>query len=227
MGALHPALLPSLDLLPPCTPVTLLTRHSLRELGANGIASYQLPLTPEGVLLAEWWGGQLRRSIAGFYSSPVQRCVDTALAMARGAGLPEAKVLQADTLVEPGCYVSSMHRVGPLFLELGPVLFANRHFQEPLDGVLSPEAGTAKLLRHLLAHQGGAGSLTVHVTHDTILAAFIYHLIGRPHLDDDDWPWMMEGAWVWFEAEDAVHWLWRGRHGQRDLRPYLADMSGA
>ena len=213
--------MPSLNLLPPATPVTLLTRHSVREMGANGTASYELPLTAEGIALAEWWGGRMPRVIAGFYSSPVQRCVDTALAMARGAGLAGAEVRPVSTLVEPGCFVSNMRHVGPLFLELGPVSFANRHFQEAMDGILSPQAGAAKLLQHLLEHQGEADSLTVHVTHDTILAAFIYHLLDQPAIGEEDWPWMMEGAWVWFEGRDAVHWLWRGRAGQRDLRPYL------
>ena len=54
---------------------------------------------------------------------------------------------------------------------------------------------------------GPAGSLTVHVTHDTILAAFIYHLIGRDHLREQDWPWMLEGAWLWFEEPDTVCWI--------------------
>ena len=226
MGALHPALLPSLDLLPPTTPVTLLTRHSLRELGSNGVANYELPLTAEGVALAEWWGGQLRRELAGLHASPVQRCVDTARAMALGAGRADMAEQQAGILMEPGCFVSNMHRVGPLFLELGPVQFANMHFRQTLEGLLDPQAGTARLLRHLLAHQGGEGSLTIQVTHDTILAAFIYHLMGHTSIDDTDWPWMMEGAWVWFEG-DKVHWLWRGLAGQRELQPYLAEALGA
>lgn len=222
MADLHPALRSSLGLLPKDRPVVLLTRHSVREMATNGIATYDLPLTPEGVALAERWGGELGRAIDGLYSSPVGRCVDTAKAMARGArqGL---EVRESPTLVEPGCFVSSMRRVGPLFLELGPVMFANRHFQEQLDGVLSPEQGAAKLLRHMLETLGAPGSFSVHVTHDTILAAFIYHLMGRQHINEDDWPWMMEGAWVWFEGRESVHWLWRGQFGQRRLEPYLHD----
>lgn len=220
MAELHPALMPSLQLLPSDRPIALLTRHSVREQSNHGIASYDLQLTVEGVALAEWWGGQLGRGIAGFHSSPVQRCVDTAKAMARGAGLG-LDVKQTQVLVEPGCFVINAGRVGPLFWKLGPVSFANRHFQEPLEGLLTPQEGTAKLLRHMHAHQGVAGSLSIHVTHDTILAAFIYHLIGQAHINDDDWPWMMEGAWVWFDGDHEVHWLWRGKFGSRELGPYL------
>lgn len=224
MAQLHPAQAAALALLPRDRPVALLTRHSIRESSPNGVATYDLPLTPEGVTLAESWGGQLSRPLHSFHSSPVGRCMDTATAMARGAGLPDMVISQTTTLVEPGCYVHSIGRIGPLFLQLGALAFANRHLRENLDGILSPEAGGAKLLQHLRAQQGPAGSLSVHVTHDTILAAFIYHLIGREHLQEEDWPWMMEGAWIWFEDRDHEHdivrWVWRGEMGHRNISTY-------
>lgn len=225
MARLHPALAPAMALLPKDRPVALLTRHSVRESAPNGIATYDLPLTPEGVALAESWGGQLSRPLHALHSSPVGRCIDTATALARGAGHTGLNVSTTANLVEPGCYVQSMGRVGPLFLKLGPLGFANRHLGGTLDGILSPEQGGAKLLRHLFEHQGPAGSFTVHVTHDTILAAFIYHLIGRDHLDEEDWPWMLEGAWVWFEDRDTVRWIWRGGFGQRDIAPYKVHVA--
>lgn len=216
---LHPSLEPALAQLPADRPVALLTRHSLRELtDANGMSSYTLPLTEAGIVLAEQWGARLGRRIHAFHSSPVGRCVETAQAMARGAGLelPVAMTLQ---LVEPGCYVHNIRKVGPLFLEMGPLAFANFHLRERVEGLLSPRDGAGKLLQHLQATQGDAGSLTVHVTHDTILAAFVYHLLGRDHIGEDDWPWMMEGLWLWFEPEH-VCWLWRGQEGRATLADY-------
>ena len=217
MAELHPALAPAMALLPSDRPVVLLTRHSVREPAPNGIASYDLPLTPEGVALAEFWGGQWQRPLHSLYSSPVGRCVDTATALARGAGIPDLMVKTTYMLVEPGCYVQSIGHVGPLFLQLGPLAFANRHLREALPGFLSPEAGAERLLQHLYESQGRPGSITVHVTHDTILAAFIYHLLGREHLQEDDWPWMLEGAWLWFHDADTVRWIWRGKLGQRTI----------
>jgi broad specificity phosphatase PhoE len=220
MAKLHPALAPAMTLLPRDRPLTLLTRHSVREPAVNGIASYDLPLTPEGIQLAEDWGRQLPWPLHSLHSSPVERCVDTAMALARGAGQSGLAVKTCYTLVEPGCYVHSIGQAGPLFLQLGPLAFANRHLSEELEGILSPEQGGAKLLRHLYEHQGPAGTLTVHVTHDTILAAFIYHLMGHAPLRDEDWPWMMEGAWVWFDDADTVRWVWRGEFGQRNIAAY-------
>lgn len=222
MASLHPSQHSGLALAPADSPLILLTRHSVREFAPNGIAGYDLPLTEEGVALAEDWGSQLSRPLHAFHSSPVGRCMDTARAMMRGAGL--ALDIQASmNLVEPGCYVHGVHEIGPLFLQLGPLAFANRHFTEELPGILSPADGAAKIVRYLQANQGPAGSLTVHVTHDTILAAFMYFLLRSRQITEADWPWMMEGAWLWFDADQDLHWVWRGQPGRRALSALLVD----
>ena len=212
---LHPSLIPSLAALPAHLPVALLTRHSIREEAENRFATYDVPLTPEGVALAQAWGGLLTRPLAALYSSPVGRCVATAEAMARGAGATLA-IHNHGSLVEPGSYVQDVAQVGGLFLKLGPLGFANKHLRNEVRGVLSPEAGARQLLEHLQASRGEPGSLSVHVTHDTILAAFIYFLRGQQTLEQADWPWMMEGAFLWFD-EDAAHWIWRGEQGRLPL----------
>lgn len=219
---LHPSLEPSLALLPNDKHVILLTRHSLRELAPNnGIPSYDLPLTPEGIALAEQWGKRLDRPISAFYSSPVGRCVNTAKAMSLGAGL-ELPIIETKVLVEPGCFVHGIRQVGPLFLQMGPIAFANYHFQHAMDGILSPKDGASKIIQHLYQsqQQQQAGTLSIHVTHDTILAAFIYHLLAQSTIEEHDWPWMMEGAWLWFD-HSSLYWIWRGQHGQVDLASYL------
>ena len=213
MDALHPALLPSLDRLPPDRPVVLLTRHSLREQPASGFAGYDVPLTAEGVALARAWGARLGRPLHLARSSPVGRCVDTARAMVEAAGAP----LAVDThplLVEPGSFVQDLRAAGPLFLALGPVAFANRHFAGEVPGVLPPAEGAARLVALAEDCLGPPGSLSLLVTHDTVLAAVVHALRGAQAITDDDWPWMMEGAFLWF-ADGAVHWLWRGEAGSR------------
>lgn len=232
MARLHPHLEPSLSLLPENRPLHLFTRHSVREQASSGFADYRLALTPEGVRMAENWGGQLDRPVTRYFSSPVQRCVDTALAMKRGAaraGLTDEAlpVEERGLLVEPGSYVRDVNRAGPLFFELGAVGFINRHLTGEAEGVLSPAAGRAQLLKHFLETTPGAGEISVHVTHDTILAAFVAGLHGHGAIQEEDWPWMMEGLWLWFEQEH-VHWIWRGEEDSLPLSAALAgDLSPA
>lgn len=218
----HPELLPSLARLPSDRPVVLFTRHSIREQAHNGFAGYDVPLTPEGVALAGAWGARLGRPLHAVRSSPVGRCVATAQAMLAGAGqaLP---VLTDRHLVEPGCFVHDIMAVAPTFGRLGPVAFANLHFREPVPGVHAPAAGAHRLLTFMRTQLGAPGSLSLLVSHDTILAAFIYTVLGVARIDEQHWPWMMEGAFLWFVGDGAdteVHGLWRGEPFVRRLSSF-------
>jgi hypothetical protein len=223
MEQLHPQMRESLQQLPEQRAVHLLTRHSIREPATSGFADYRLPLTAEGVRLAEQWGAALQRPVHGFCSSPVPRCLDTASAMCRGAaaeGLvaPDCPVEQVPVLVEPGCYVEDVNQAGPAFFRLGALDFINQHLTQGVAGVLSPAAGRDRLLSHFCDYSPAPGTVQVHVTHDTILAAFVAGLHDHDRITDEDWPWMMEGLWLWFD-ESHLNWIWRGRAERRPLLP--------
>jgi broad specificity phosphatase PhoE len=225
MARLHPRLKDALPILPATTPVHLFTRHSVRELAKDGFADYRLPLTEEGIAIARQWGSELGRPVTRFSSSPVGRCVDTASAMMAGgidAGLLSAplEIERSMVLVEPGCYVEDVALVGPHFMKLGALRFINHHLSDGLQGLLSPQAGREKLLGFLRARQPEPGSLAVHVSHDTILIAFVASLLGLSEVTEKDWPWMMEGVWLWFD-EQELHWVWRGEWRRRHLDELL------
>ena len=218
--------------LPPADiPVVLFARHSIRELAAHGSVNYQLPLTQEGIDLAKAWGARFQRKVTNFFSSPVQRCVDTAELMAEGMAF-KGEVTKHKYLVEPGCYVIEMQKVGHRFLELGPVGFANEHFALGFPGVLSPEEGAKKLLSHFIENLCPEGGMSIHISHDTILAAFVYCLLQKGLLSDADWPEMMEGIFLWFENANHdpinprletsvyVRWIWRGQSDYRKLQDF-------
>ena len=226
MARLHPSLQQALNQLPANEAVHLFTRHSVRELAKDGFADYRLPLTPEGVAMARQWGGALGRPLARFSSSPVGRCVDTAQAMMEGAlaaGLLDAPldIERSMTLVEPGCFVEDVAQVGPHFMRLGALGFINHHLREGMAGLLSPAAGRAKLLHFLQQRSPPAGSLAVHVSHDTIIIAFVASLLGMRQVTSQDWPWMMEGVWLWFDDRE-LHWIWRGEWHRKPLPGLLS-----
>lgn len=216
MARLHDKLLDSLQMLPADQGVHLLTRHSVREQASNGFADYRLALTEEGVQMARDWGQLLGRPLECVTSSPVGRCVDTAKAMMEGAceagwlaaPLP---IEQSTVLVEPGCYVEDINAAVPHFMRLGALRFINHHLANGIEGLLSPLAGRDKLLGFLRARQPPPSKLALHVTHDTIIMAFVAELMGWSEVSSAHWPWMMEGVWLWF-AGDELHWIWRGEH---------------
>ena len=210
---LHPEQMAMLEKLPDDKHVFLLTRHSIREPAKGDIVSYKLPLTEKGIALARCWGKELQRPFHRVYSSPIARCMDTANHMLDGAK-HKANVSMDMMLTEPGCFVKDITKAGPVFLSEGPLGFINRHIHEVIEGTVTAAQGTAHLLQLMRENIGLPGQLSLFVTHDTVLATFIYHLLGEKSVTEEHWPWMMEGAFLWFE-ENEVHWLWRGRYANK------------
>ena len=118
------SMISSVSLLPEGKRLILFTRHSLRERSdGNGFASYQLPLTPKGRILAKSWGrwlaGHLPYSLdVDSISSPIGRCLDTAQLMQEGAGL-RRDIVHQSLLVEPGSLVTEPDIANPIFKEIG------------------------------------------------------------------------------------------------------------
>lgn len=199
--ALPQTLLDDLARVPRDRPVALLMRHSNRFPITDPAKNYEIGLTEEGVRLAEALGRLLAQQFqpGRVMSSPVGRCVDTAGAIARGAGWPEA--------VAPHHLLSHDH-IAPAWAlaELGRCT----------DETPTEVVATLELL---LRRDRGAPMLEVMVTHDTIVGAVARCVLNAPVLGDD-WPQFLEGIFFWEEG-DSVHALWRGglyRIEERSIR---------
>lgn len=223
------SMLKAIDLLPDAdTPVTLFTRHSLREVvNGQGLAGYDLQLTEQGRELAESWGSYLientDRVIQHCISSPIQRCVDTAALMIQGAdaiasihNTHHIEIVEQGLLVEPGSFVLDIQQAAPYFKEQGALGFINSFVNNALPGMKHPIHGVVDVLELIYnTHPQDKNGLSLAVSHDTILAAIIAVISGRTHIDQADWPEMMEGLFVWFEGETFIEcelkWIWRGK----------------
>ena len=209
-------MLETLKMAPDDRGVALLTRHSTRYSIPEGTAGKDVPLTPEGVRLAEEWGGQLGRTIRSIVSSPIGRCIETGNAMARGAGV-EIEVSTDCRLMEPGGFVTDVRKAGPFFLEHGPLEMITRQLQQrPIPGVMLIAEGTKQIFEICFQSPPEPGEINICVTHDTLLACFIYFLVGKTSVGEDLWPWMLEGAVLWKE-DDGFHWAWRGETGSASV----------
>lgn len=232
----------AIELLPTSSqPLVLLTRHSIREpADNNGFASYQLPLTPIGRHLAFEWGKWLSANtdlqLAACISSPITRCVDTAIEMLKGAHAsqilvdtpqqlenPVFNINQPDTnqpstnqlgidqhtlLVEPGSFVLDIAQAGPHFKQYGALKFINQFLGHQLPGMKIPVQGAQDILRLLFDNLPKQDNhLLLAVSHDTILAALFAVMAGHSRIEPKDWPKMMEGAFLWFEGDTFEHSL--------------------
>lgn len=233
------SMLHAIDLLPDAkTPVTLFTRHSLREhVDGQGLAGYDLQLTAQGRDLAHAWGCYLientDRVIQHCISSPIQRCIDTAALMIQGAdNAVEVKhthhieIVEQGLLVEPGSFVLDIQQAAPYFKQQGALGFINSFVNNALPGMKQPIRGVIDVLELIYnTHPKNKNALSLAVSHDTILAAIIAVISGKAKIDQADWPEMMEGLFVWFEGDvfidSCLCWVWRGETHVLEIRDFL------
>ena len=238
LDLLPKSMLKAMDLLPDANiPVTLFTRHSIREIvNGQGLAGYDLQLTTQGRDLAQAWGSYLidntDRMIQHCISSPIQRCIDTAALMIQGADdiTPEPnthpiEIIEKGLLVEPGSFVLDIKQAAPFFRQQGALGFINSFVNNALPGMKHPINGVVDVLELIYdTHPTINNGLSLAVSHDTILAAIVAVISKRTRIDQSDWPEMMEGLFVWFEGESFenshLKWIWRGELGGLSIREF-------
>lgn len=228
-----------LTLLPKTKPIVLFTRHSIRVLvDEQGFAGYKLPLTEQGRQLASAWGDYLKlwtgREYRACLTSPIHRCVDTAVLMLDGCGAnkleseSQPEVIKNALLVEPGSFVQDGATLRPLFMQYGALEFINYFLGKKIAGMKHPVQGVLDILGLLYEHLPEQdNSVLLAVSHDTILAVFLAVMHDEFTVSVEDWPDMMEGAYLWFEGEvfqeSAVHWVWRGVERSRLISSFAAS----
>lgn len=171
-------------------PVVLLMRHSARFPITDPERGFEVPLTPEGVRMAEELGAVLGKgfSCGRLLASPVGRCMATADAIARGARW-ERQALAEERISHP-------------FIEPAwDLLCAGK-----VNGILPRPVREA--LEMLLDHPQPQSMLEVMVTHDTVVGAVVGCLLHAP-VHGEHWPEFLEGVFLWREGEQLAA-LWRG-----------------
>ena len=224
------SMIPSVELLPTDKRLILFTRHSLRERSdGQGFASYQLPLTPRGRVLAKSWGRWLASHLpysldVDSISSPIGRCIDTAQLMQEGAGL-ERHIEHQSLLVEPGSLVTEPDIANRVFKEIGVLNFINRFLQGNLEGTKNAYQGGLDILSLFYQNQPQPGHLMLAVSHDTLLSAFLAVMLDVVEIDWNDWPKMMEGVFLWFDDRPFdkanAYFIWRGEVYVRPIKSLL------
>ena len=215
MTALDPtaSIIEQLVMVPEGADASLFIRHAEREDIPAGTFGHNVNLTAEGTQSAEHLGAGLSENRAlTVVSSPVPRCVQTALAMLRGAG-SAAQVATDRRLGNPGAFIVDSEAAGPLFLELPIPEIARRQLQDaiPLPG-MRPTPEGVEILQELATNPlGDNGRLHVFVTHDIILSVFVASIIDSS-LEETGWPDFLEGLLLWRHS-GRLQFSWKGRNG--------------
>lgn len=163
-------------------------RHSARFPITDEAVNHLVGLTEEGVRTAEAFGASLAQTFqcGRLHSSPVGRCIDTANAVARGAGWPVQAVIDEKLAHE---------FIAPSWDKIR---------KGEMNGSLPVEI---KALLEFMLGEPGAPRLDVLVTHDTVLATVLTCFMGV-QATGPEMPRFLEGMLIW-RAEDGIHTLWR------------------
>lgn len=196
---------PTLELLanvPTDHAVNLVVRHSKRYpiLNLEDVAA--APLTPEGIRVAEEFGRVLVESYAlgKLETSEINRCVDTAAAIARGArwkvnANPEPRLTY--TYTDDIWHQRRVH------------LFRDNPMPEPVRD----------LVDYLWAFHPKKRKLNVFVTHDSVLGCLAGYLF-KDMIDEDTWPHFLEGMAFWQE-NGKMFSAWRNQVIEIKERPCM------
>jgi broad specificity phosphatase PhoE len=156
--------------------VALLIRHSDRDkIPANTFGNHVL-LNEKGKFNAEKYGENLQKfKINKIFTSPVQRCVETAEFILKGLK-KDLPIIQTKILGEPGAYISNEITAGQKYIELGfETWFQKMIANEKVEGMKSIAEGSIDFLNFLTENTTETG-ITIFVTHDNIIAFLDYHL---------------------------------------------------
>lgn len=192
-------------------PTLLLLRHSARGPLPPGEPGNNIRLLPEGEALARQLGSHLAGRLVSLHTSPVARCVETAEALADGAGI-QASIVEDTHLGDPGVYVLDPDAAWQTWTTLGHErVMAHLVAGERLEGLADPAAASRRLIQHMRARAEGRPGVHVFITHDSLLTAAAAHALRQP-IRKEDWPWYLEALALVDEGErlQATYRTWSG-----------------
>jgi broad specificity phosphatase PhoE len=182
----------------------LVLRHAERPEFSGDDAGNDIALTDAGSTAARKLGETLGNRILSIHSSPVRRCVQTALAIADGAAL-SLPIKQSELLGDPGAFVLDGERAMTNWHRLGN-LGVIRHLATSnvvLPG-MRPAEEAVRLLRDWISTQlNGVHGLHLFITHDAVLAPLAARLTGS-FVEDLHYPGFLGGMAIWHDDDDWV-----------------------
>jgi broad specificity phosphatase PhoE len=169
---------------------SILIRHSERYPILHPDLVFQTRLTPSGIRIAKEFGKILgnRYCLGRLISSPVDRCIATVDAIAKGAGWTAP--------------VISNRFLGHPFIES-----AWNDAQSGRDGQILP-GSILQLTDLLLEQDAGENKLDIFVTHDTVVGAMAHYYFGETVIASTNWPNYLEGIAIWREP-GKIQMGWR------------------
>ncbi|MDR2511190.1 MAG: phosphoglycerate mutase family protein [Bacteroidales bacterium] len=172
--------------------ISLLIRHADRDKIPTGEFGNDVLLNEKGKEKALSFGESLLElKINKIFTSPVQRCVQTAKYIAKGYGKP-LEITQSHELGNPGLHISDDQTAGKFFLTEGfDELYYRITHNIDIPGISVTKEFNANMTNFLIENTKENG-LTIFVTHDLLIAHYHFSINGKIY-PKDDWVKYLDG----------------------------------
>jgi broad specificity phosphatase PhoE len=172
--------------------ISLLLRHSDREDIPIGSFGNEILLNDKGIQNAISFGESLaEKKVNRIFTSPVERCVQTAEYITKGYG-NSVEIVETVALGAPGLHISDEKIAGEFFLEHGFDEMYNRFMQgKEIPGIPSETELNHRITTFLKENTTQNGR-TLFITHD-MLIVFYHFSINKKVYTKDSWVNYMTG----------------------------------
>lgn len=186
-------------------PIALILRHAEREVISNGEFGDDVPLTNQGTQEAEQLGQKLSLChVNRIYTSPIRRCVQTALCIQKGLG-KEVEVILTNQLGNPGFHIQDAKLAGETCLKDGIRTIYNDFISGKTPaGWASVETLQTTAVDFIKSKTIGKG-LTLFITHDCLIAHFAFANNLRTFDFDNDWCAFLDGVMMDFSYKNILN----------------------
>ena len=191
--------------------IKLLLRHSIRGPIINAADAENALLTHEGIILAQYFGRNIQYSIGDIHCSNVRRCVQTVENMIIGSGGTHA--IFKEELLSTSLFSNDDTEAQISIAEYGLKRIVSMLANDiQIPGVNSLDHCVGNILDLIFSTGNVGNTLDIYCTHDIHIAMVIARMfnITRLHEIRENWPYMLEGVFLWGGRED-LHVCWRER----------------
>jgi hypothetical protein len=176
--------------------IALIIRHADREHIHAGVHDIEMPINELGEKNAKQIGTSLWQfENMKIITSPVYRCVQTGNAIIDGFG-KQSQISQSNLLGEPGPFVVDGKLAKEYFVDLGCYRTVKMQIENQIMKGIRPTKEGSELLTKFVIDEmknNTLSNLSVFVSHDAILAPFIFYHTGEM-FDKEHWISFLDGV---------------------------------
>lgn len=172
--------------------ISLLLRHADRDEIPQGSFGNEILLNEKGKQNAQSFGKNLtERKINRIFTSPVERCVQTAEFLTKGYGIT-IEIIETTALGAPGLHITDEKIAGDFYLQYGFDKMYKRFKQgKEIPGISSINELNNRITDFITENTTANGT-TIFITHD-MLIAFYHFSINQKVYSKDNWINYMTG----------------------------------